>query len=175
MEKKPASYPWKFASVGGTVRVNIQSGEDICHLGELDRKMWTVLSCPVDGLEFDAKVLRYIDTDGDGRIRVDEVIKTAGWLTRVIRKPDELLLESGSLAFSNFNADDPDGARLLSSARQILANLKLEKDSVSLADTADNVKIFAETKFGVSTPPRFGVSMPFVKFKFRINAFHWGA
>ena len=28
-KKKKDSYPWKFASVGGTVRVNIQSGKDI--------------------------------------------------------------------------------------------------------------------------------------------------
>ena len=37
MKKKTAetTYPWKFASVGGTVRVNVQSGQDIAHLGEL--------------------------------------------------------------------------------------------------------------------------------------------
>ena len=46
-------YDWKFSSVGGVTRVNIESGEDIAHLGELDQKLWTVLSCPVKGLEFD--------------------------------------------------------------------------------------------------------------------------
>ena len=66
MKKTSQTYPWKFASVGGTVRVNIQSGEDIRHLGELDRKLWTVLSCPTQGLEFDEKTLKYIDTDADG-------------------------------------------------------------------------------------------------------------
>ena len=156
MKKSAANtYPWKFASVGGTVRVKIQSGEDIRHLGELDRKMWTVLSCPVEGLEFDAKTLQLIDTDGDGKIRVDEVIKTAQWLTRVVKDADELLQENDTLSFGNFNTEDPDGARLLSSARQILKNLKLEKEEIALEDTADNVKIFAETKFngdGIITP-----------------------
>ena len=38
-------YPWKYCSLGGVVRVNITSGEDIAHLGELDQKLWTVLSC----------------------------------------------------------------------------------------------------------------------------------
>ena len=156
MKKSAANtYPWKFASVGGTVRVDIQSGEDIRHLGELDRKMWTVLSCPVEGLEFDDKTLQLIDTDGDGKIRVDEVIKTAQWLTRVVKDADELLQENDTLSFGNFNTEDPDGARLLSSARQILKNLKLEKEEIALEDTADNVKIFAETKFngdGIITP-----------------------
>ena len=155
MKQTPETYPWKFASVGGAVRVSIRSGEDIRHLGELDRKMWTVLSCPVEGLEFDAKTLQLIDSDADGKIRVDEVIKTAQWLTRVLKNPDELLKEENALAFSEFNTEDPDGARLLSSAKQILSNLKLEKDSIGLEDTADNVKIFAETRFngdGIITP-----------------------
>ena len=43
--KKNNGYKWNFASVGGTVRVRISSGEDIVHLGELDPKLWTVLSC----------------------------------------------------------------------------------------------------------------------------------
>ena len=155
--KKPAntSYPWKFASVGGTVRVKIQSGEDIRHLGELDRKLWTVLSCPTNGLEFDETTLKLIDVDKDGKIRVDEVIKTAQWLTRILKNADDLLKENDSLALDGFNADDPDGARLQASARQILKNLQLDKDSISLEDTADNVKIFAQTKFngdGIITP-----------------------
>ncbi|MBQ2598542.1 MAG: hypothetical protein II580_02620, partial [Bacteroidales bacterium] len=64
MEK--TSYPWTFTSVGGTVRVKITSGADIAHLGELDRKLWTVLSCPTRNLEFDQKTLDLLDTDHDG-------------------------------------------------------------------------------------------------------------
>ena len=54
-------YNWTFTSVGGTVRVKITSGADIAHLGELDRKLWTVLSCPAKNLEFDQKTLELID------------------------------------------------------------------------------------------------------------------
>ena len=155
--KKPAknTYPWAFASVGGTVRVKIRSGEDIRHLGELDRKMWTVLSCPVTNLEFDEKCLKYIDVDNDGKIRVDEVIATANWLTGILRNPDILLEGKDSLQLEDFNTEDPVGARLQASARQILTNLGLKKDAISLEDTADNVKIFADTKFngdGIITP-----------------------
>ena len=155
MKKKADVYPWKYASVGGTVRVKILSGKDICNLYQLDRKMWTVLSCPTEGLEFDEKALKMIDLDGDGRIRVDEVIRTSQWLTRVVRDPDLLLKEADSLKLEDFNADDPDGARLQASARQILKNLGLKKDEISLEDTADNVKIFAGTRFngdGIITP-----------------------
>ena len=155
MKKKGKNSEWNFRSVGGTVRVKIESGKDIARLGELDRKMWTVLSCPTRNLEFDQKTLDLLDADHDGNIRVDEVIAAAQWLTGILKDPDMLLTRGTEIPFSAFNTENPDGARLLASAKQILKNLKLEKDSIALEDTADNVKIFAETRFngdGIITP-----------------------
>ena len=138
-------YEWKFSTIGGMTRVNIESGEDIKHLGELDQKLWTVLSCPVSGLEFDPKTLQMLDADGDGRIRVNEVVAAANWLTSVINDSDLLLKKDDVLPLSAFNTENAEGAKLLASAKQILANLGLEKDSISLADTEDSVAIFAKT------------------------------
>ena len=153
MEKTP--YNWTFTSVGGTVRVKITSGADIAHLGELDRKLWSVLSCPAKSLEFDQKTLDLIDADHDGNIRVDEVVATAEWLTAALKNPDILLERGTEIPFDAFNTENPEGAKLLASAKQILHNLKLEKDSIALEDTADLTKVFAESKFngdGVITP-----------------------
>ena len=148
-------YNWTFTSVGGTVRVKITSGADIAHLGELDRKLWSVLSCPAKSLEFDQKTLDLIDADHDGNIRVDEVIANAEWVTGVLKNPDLLLTRGTEIPFDAFNTENPEGAKLLASAKQILTNLKLEKDSIALEDTADLTKVFAESKFngdGVITP-----------------------
>ena len=153
MEKKKG-YNWNFSSVGGSVRVKISSGQDIAHLGELDRKLWTVLGCPVEGLEFDAETLALIDTNGDGKIRLDEVVSTAQWLTSSLKDPDLLLKEDSSIALTDF-AETENGVKLSKSARQILLNLGLDKDEISLDDTADNEKIFADTRFngdGIITP-----------------------
>ena len=140
-------YNWKYASVGGTVRVKLESGADIANLANLDRKKWTVLSCPTTGLEFDARTLALLDADGDGRIHVDEVIAASQWLTSVIKDPDLLLKGQSELKFTDFNTENEEGAKLEKSAKQILANLKIEKDGISLAETSDNEKIFAETQF----------------------------
>ena len=48
-------------------------------LEQLDQKLWIALSCPTQGLEFDGKTLEMIDTDGDGRIRVPEIIEAVKW------------------------------------------------------------------------------------------------
>ncbi len=141
------AYNWTFGPLGGAVRVNIRKGADIAHLGELDRKLWTVLSCPVNGLEFDQKTLGLLDSDSDGRIHVDEVIAASKWLTSVLKDPEVLMDGRSELKLSDFNAETEEGAKLQKSASQILSNLKLEKDSICLDDTADNAKIFADTLF----------------------------
>ncbi|MBR6919212.1 MAG: hypothetical protein IKN37_02645 [Bacteroidales bacterium] len=141
------AYDWKFVNVGGTTRVSIQSGADIAHLGELDQKMWTVLSCPVKGLEIDERTLQLMDSDADGKIRANEVVETAEWLTSMLNNPDDLLKQEDSLPLSAINQENEEGAKLFDSAKHILANLGKEGDAISVADTADRLAIFAKTRF----------------------------
>jgi len=143
--KNDGKYEWSYCSLGGAVRVNVQSGEDIAHLGELDQKLWTVLSCPVGGLEFDENTLRMIDTDGDGKIRVKEIVAAAEWLTSIIKDKDLILKGDDVLPLDQINTETEAGRKLHSSALQILSNLKLEKNEISVADTSDSIAIFAET------------------------------
>ena len=96
-----AKYDWKFANVGGVTRVRIQSGEDIRHLGELDKKMWTVLSCPVNGLEISSESLSLMDVDGDGKLRLKEVIATADYLCGALKDPQTLFEQKDEIAVDN--------------------------------------------------------------------------
>ncbi|MCR5352246.1 MAG: hypothetical protein K6E35_07130 [Bacteroidales bacterium] len=140
-------YPWKYCSLGGVVRVNITSGEDIAHLGELDQKRWTVLSCPTRDLALDERTLQLIDTDGDGRVRVQEVVAAAQWLTAVVKDKDAILKGESVLKLDGIDTDCEVGRRLYKSACQILANLGLEKDEISVEDASDSVAIFQGTPF----------------------------
>ena len=142
-----SKYRWEFSNIGGSSRVRIKSGEDIAHLRELDPTMWTVLSCPVQGLEIDSASLACIDTDGDGKIRVNDVVNTAEWAVSALSNADKLLEGASSISISDFNAETETGRKLASSAREILQNLGREGDVISLSDTADRVAIFAGTKF----------------------------
>ena len=145
--KKDQKYKWEFENIGGTPRVRISKGEDIAHLAELDTKMWTVLSCPVKGLEIDEKSLAYIDCDSDGKIRVNDVICISKWITGALKNPDVLLDEKGEIEIDQINTENETGAKLYKSAKQILANLGKEEKTISLADTADIAAIFAKTRF----------------------------
>ena len=144
--KKERKYKWEFDNIGGSSRVRISKGEDIRHLAELDPKMWTVLSCPVKGLEIDEKSLAYIDIDADGKIRVNDIIATAEWITSALKNPDLILEGKDSIDIEQF-ADTEPGRKLYDSAKQILGNLAKEGSVVSIADTSDNAAIFAQTRF----------------------------
>ncbi|MBQ2907568.1 MAG: hypothetical protein IJE47_07360 [Bacteroidales bacterium] len=144
---KDKKYKWHFVNIGGSARVRINSGEDIAHLAELDPKMWTVLSCPTTGLEIDDKSLKYMDCDGDGKLRVNDVIAVSQWITSVLKDNDLILKGADSIDINFINTEDANGKKLYSSAKQILENLGKEGTVISLADTADITAIFAETRF----------------------------
>ena len=142
-----SKYEWQYCSLGGAIRVKIGSGEDIAHLGELDQKLWTVLSCPVEGLEFDKQTLEYLDTEKDGKIMVNEVVQATQWITSVIKDKDSILNGDSVLKLDNIDTSTAEGKGLYNSARQILKNLGIDKDEISLADASDSKAIFAGTKF----------------------------
>ena len=144
---KQKKYPWNYENIGGSTRVKITTGADIAHLDQLDPKMWTVLSCPSTGLEIEEKSLKYIDTDNDGRIRVNDIVATAKWMTEAIKNADLLLRGADSFDIEQFNQEDAEGKKLYNSSRQILANLGKEGNVITLADTADIAAIFAKTRF----------------------------
>ena len=153
--KKDQKYKWQFENIGGCSRVKISSGQDIAHLDELDTKMWTVLSCPIKGLEIDEKSLKYMDFDADGKIRVNDVVGVSKWITSVLKNPDLLLEGKDTVSIEEINVETEEGLKLSKAAKQILANLGKEETNISLADTADISAIFARTRFngdGVITP-----------------------
>jgi hypothetical protein len=139
---------WKFFRAGGFDQVRLDSGADLAALDELDQKLWAALACPAQGLEFDAKTLGLIDTDKDGRIRAPEMIAATKWAVSCLRNPDDLLKGSPALSLSSINDSTAEGQQLLASAKQVLANLgKKDAPAITVDDTADPIKIFAQTVF----------------------------
>lgn len=144
---KEKKYRWAFENIGGLTRVKISSGEDIAHLSELDPKMWTVLSCPTTGLEIDERSLKYMDCDGDSKLRVNDIVSVSQWITSLLKDKDLIVRGEDKIDINQINTDDPNGNKLYSSAKQILNNLAKEGSIISIADTADITAIFAKTRF----------------------------
>lgn len=129
-----SKYKWNFANVGGATRVRIETAEDIRHLGELDKKMWTVLSCPVNGLEISSDSLSLMDQDGDGQLRLKEVVATADWLCATLKDPQSLFEQSDVITIENI-ADEGIrviGDRLQKEGKVALADVQAAIDAVTI-------------------------------------------
>src|SRR5208282_1027972 len=142
------NHQWKFFRAGGFDQVKLDSGADLANLDQLDQKLWVALACPTTGLEFDAKTLALIDSDKDGRIRAPELIAAVKWAGSLLKNADELVRGGDELPLAAINDATPEGKQLLSSAKQILANLgKKDAAAIAVEDASDANKIFANTVF----------------------------
>lgn len=153
MQIPPASAPrpphlWQFFRAGGFDQVKLQTGADLMNLDQLDQKLWVALACPTAGIEFDSKTAALIDTDGDGRIRAQELITALRWAGSMLKDSDDLVKGRDGVALSAMNEALPEGRQILGSARVILRQLgKASAEVITVEDASAATKSFANTVF----------------------------
>ena len=141
-------HTWTYANIGGSTRVVIKNGKDIQHLAELDEKLWTVLACPVSGLELPEESLKHMDVNNDGKIHVSDVIATAQWLCSVLRDAQLLFEAKASLRLTDI-ADETllsvatplatDGVVTLEAVKAAIAAATIEAQAIPSAPYAADV------------------------------------
>lgn len=142
------SHTFSFFRAGGFNQVRINSGADLLNLDQLDQKLWVALACPTKGLVFDARTLELIDSDGDGRIRANELITAVKWAGKLLNDADDLLKAPSELPLSAINTNVEEGKQILNAAKTVLQGLgKPDAQSISVAETADAVKAFNAMRF----------------------------
>lgn len=145
MKSNEEEHFWKYTSMGGMTRVNINSGEDIAHLGELEQTKWTVLSCPVKDLHFDKATLEILDKNKDGRIHLSEVVEKAQWLTSILSNTDVLIFSKSSIALDDIDKESDNGSRILSAANEALDLIKKkDRKEISREDVEKAFSILSE-------------------------------
>lgn len=141
-------HKWTYANIGGNTRVVIKNGADIKHLSELDEKLWTVLACPVTGLEIPDESLNCMDTNGDSKIHVADVVSTAEWLCKVLRDPQVLFDGKASLVLTEIKDEAlltvatplaTDGVVTLDAVKAAIGGVTVEAQAVPEAPYAPDV------------------------------------
>ena len=141
-------HTWTYANIGGSTRVVIKNGKDIQHLAELDEKLWTVLACPVSGLELAEESLKHMDVNSDGKIHVSDVVATAQWLCSVLHNPQLLFEEKSSLRLTDIvdetllSVATPlaiDGVVTLEAVKAAIAGVSIEAQTIPSAPYAADV------------------------------------
>jgi hypothetical protein len=151
--------------VGGLDQVALESGEDLRRLGELDPKLWVALSCPTRGLELDRRTLALLDTDGDGRVRVPEVLAAIRFCEARLKTLDVLVPGADGLRLADLDEGTPEGRATLGAARRILASLgRGDAAELVAADVTDTSKVFEGTRFnGDGVVPPEAAEVPAVR------------
>ena len=141
-------HTWTYANIGGNTRVVIKNGKDIQHLAELDEKLWTVLACPVSGLELAEESLKHMDVNNDGKIHVSDVVATAQWLCSMLRDAQLLFEEKAALQLTDI-ADETllsvatplaiDGVVTLEAVKAAIAGATIEAQAIPATPYAADV------------------------------------
>ena len=156
MASEEKKHIWNFYRYGGIDQVELATAEDLTKLNDLDPKLWAAMTCPVSNVDFDQQTLTYLDTDGDKRIKIPEIIAGVNWISSILKDPASIKNPEEDLPLDKINENSEEGKALLSTAKQVLFNLgKEDAKSISLDDLASTQKIFAATAFngdGIITP-----------------------
>jgi hypothetical protein len=131
------THSWRFFRAGGFDQVRLDTAADLLALGELDQKLWVALSCPVRGIEFDARSLQFIDIDKDGQVRAPELIGAVQWAAERLSNPDVLVQQQMGVSICNIRSDDDVGRIIKAAAMALAAELgKSETDVLTVEETS---------------------------------------
>ncbi|HUW36697.1 MAG TPA: hypothetical protein VMV91_05140 [Rhodocyclaceae bacterium] len=139
-----ATHRWRFFRAGGFDQVRVDSAADLLAIDSLDQKLWVALSCPVKGIEFDARTLSFIDSDQDGQVRAPELIAAVRWAGSRLTTVEVLEQQLAGVPLAAIRDDDKEGRTIAAAARALLADLGKSDDFVSAEEAGAAQARFAE-------------------------------
>ena len=117
------THSWRFFRAGGFDQVQLDTAQDLLALSELDQKLWVALSCPVKGIEFDARSLQFIDSDNDGHVRAPELMGAIAWANERLTSPEVLVQQQPGVPLASIRSDDAAGQLIKTAALALVAEL----------------------------------------------------
>ena len=155
----------KFNKFGKAYHLVLETPADLRDALAIDDSFWAVTSAPTTAFDEDPAFLRYLDSDGNGRIRSDEVRAALRWLlarladdAKVGAPSDDMPVASvasaddagkaihTTIAYVNEQAGRSDGVIRLADVRAAMASLQgkpLNGDGVLVPDAADTPELKA--------------------------------
>lgn len=128
-----------FQRLGGMDQFVLRTDEEWRSLNKLDPKLWMALSCPIEGLEFNAATLELLDADHDGRIRAQDARDAVAWVCERLVHPSVLGEGASEIRLDNLREDTEAGKRLV-----LAAKLVQEKHGGETLKISEIEKVIAE-------------------------------
>lgn len=134
-----------FCEFGGMYQLRLNSAEEIRYIGSLEKARWSATSAPIEQFYCDPQLLTYLDTDHNGRIRVQELLAAQQWLYKNLASRSDFELGRDELQLSALDPKEADAQKMKQLAEHMLKELGLPSArSISLAQ----VRTFRSTYAG---------------------------
>ena len=128
-----------FRKYGAIEQLQIATVEDMERLETLDEARWSATSVPVEQLFCDPALVSALDTDKNGRIRVDELKEARRWLWARLRNRERVIQGADTLILADLDPSHEEHAQVSALAELLLAQLgAAARDRISL----DQVRSF---------------------------------
>ena len=121
-----------FENFGSTLHFKIKDSSDLQTILNLDEALWIATTAPVSSLKIDPIFLNLLDSDGDGRLRAEEIKDAIRFLHKNLVDHSGIQENNFSLALAAINTKTDLGARIHSSALKVLSRLNITPESVEL-------------------------------------------
>jgi hypothetical protein len=126
-----------FRKYGGSIQMLLRRFEDLEKAIEAPEALWVALACPTTGLACDQRFLDLLDTDGNGRIRAEELKAAVRW-TRAMLEDTRGCDEGSSSLELRWLSEE--AAALKQSAELVKEALDLPGEKISLEDVRNSEK-----------------------------------
>lgn len=131
---------------GRAYQLRIRTEEDLARLDEFGVHHWIATAAPVSAFQGDPRFFAFLDYDGNGRIRSDEVLRALRWLFKVLKSRSRLLKREGVVYLADLDTTTPEGQNLHAGALRLLKNTNRDESApITLADVRDKKKLLMQS------------------------------
>lgn len=96
-----------FNPLGGIPQLHLASADHLTAIDTIDRARWAATSAPVEQLFCDPAFLAAMDTDGNGRVRVEEIRAARDWLFARLSGRDAMAARTDTLRLADLDGAGP--------------------------------------------------------------------
>ncbi len=132
--------PKKFDRFGDSHYLRIDSGEALRQVLALPEARWFASNAPVEGFRAEPTFLKYLEDDGDGRLRPRQIKAAIRWLFTVLERFNDESVGSRSLNLSWIKKDSDQGRQVLAAAETVIRLAGKEGERTVSLNDVDQVR-----------------------------------
>ncbi|MBO4492201.1 MAG: hypothetical protein J5944_12690 [Lentisphaeria bacterium] len=135
----------RFQRLGGSFQLLVEKPSDLTFIPDLNDALWAMTSARCGAFRSDPDFLAMLDSDKNGRIRVNEVKEAVRWMTSLLTDFDGVMKGADTLRLNAVNRNNPEGREIIRTIRVALANLGVpDAQEITLAQICDQKNIIAD-------------------------------